>query len=94
MAITVTGAINPVVVTGTTAESAAIISDRVHVKGFYWYNPTTAGDLLTLKDEFGTTILPLRCEADGQSQFFSLDCWFHGILTDDMDSGTLYIYIV
>ena len=92
MSLTVTKGV-PIVVTGTTSANQAICDDVVYVKFVYWFNPTTAGHLLTLKQKGGEVILPLRCESDGVSQTFPLESKFSSIYCDDMDSGQLYIYI-
>ena len=59
----------------------------------YWYNPTTAGHLLSLIDSKGDDIVVARCESDGESQWLPVYTKFNDIYCDDMDSGTLYIYI-
>ena len=92
MALTVVNDTNPIKVTGTTDAATTIFDGKILVKRVYWFNPTTAADLCTLKDQDGNDILPMRCEVDATSQFFDFDIYFNGITCDDMDSGTLYIY--
>ena len=97
MAITVVNTSgSPIVVTGTTDTSEKVIEPgalvAVFVKFIYWYNPTTAGHLLSLKTKDGKTIIPLRCENANESQLIPLWSSFQNIYCDDLDSGTLYIY--
>lgn len=93
MALTVTLG-NPIRATGTTAVSQAVIapSQAVYVNRIYWFNPTTAGHLCTLKDSRGNFITELRAESNNGSQQIEIDAYFDDIYCDDMDSGTLYIY--
>ncbi len=84
---------NPIVVSGTTSSNDLVLGVPVYIKFVYWYNPTTAGHLLSLKDENGSVIVPGRCEADAKSQWFPIFTRFSAIYCDDMDSGTAYIYI-
>jgi len=93
MALTVVDTGTPIKVTGTTAADEAIFDHLVHIKFVYWYNPTTAGDVFVLKDNSGQEILVGRCETDGESQWMPVYTKYHGIRSDDVDSGTLYIYI-
>ena len=87
---------NPIIVTGTTTTNDTIIhkgiGGAVFVKFVYWYNPTTIGHLISLKDDNGRVILPLRCEVADESQWAPIWSSFQNIYCDDMDSGTLYIY--
>lgn len=84
---------NPIVVTGTTGTSEKITdSMNIYVKMVYWYNPTGAGDLLSLTDKNGNALVPARCEVANESQWLPVFSSFSGIYVDDMDSGTLYIY--
>lgn len=96
MALTVQ-AFNPIRVTGTTDVSQAIIADAVYktvkLRFIYWFNPTTAGDLCTLKDANGNFIAELRCETNAKSVYHYVDAHYDNIYCDDMDSGTLYLYI-
>ena len=85
---------NPIRVTGTTDVSNKIIAptQSVYVRLVYWFNPTTAGQLCTLKTSKGIFIAELRAEADGGSQRLTVDAYYNDIYCTDMDSGTLYIY--
>jgi len=93
MALTIDKA-NPIRVTGTTAASQAIIapSQGIYISRLYWFNPTTAGHLCTLKTSNGKFIAELRAEANNGSQELEINSYFDDIYCDDMDSGTLYIY--
>ncbi len=91
--LTVLNNINPIKCTGTNDTDQEIYSDPVFVRYVYWYNPTTAGQLLSLVDENGNDIIIARCEADGESQWLPVYTKFNAIHCNDMDSGTLYIYI-
>jgi len=88
---------NPIIVTGTTAANTKVIdkglAGAVFIKFVYWYNPTNINDLVSLKDANGRVILLLRCEVANESQWAPLWSSFQNIYCDDMDSGTLYIYI-
>ena len=98
MAITVVNTSgSPLVITGTTNTNDEIITPGggvgVFIKWVYWYNPTTAGHLCSLKTKDGKQILLMRCENAGESQFFPLWSTWGNVYCDDMDSGSLYIYI-
>jgi len=90
---TVENNINPIKCTGTTAADEEIFGNPVYIKFIYWYAPTTKGDLLSLKDSEGNDIIVACCETDGESQWLPVFTRFKNIHCDDMDSGTLYIYI-
>lgn len=92
MALTVDATLNRIKVTGTTETSTQVFGDHIFVKHIYWYNPTTAGDLVSIKDKNGKDIMPLRCESDNQSQIWPIIMMCDQIHIDDMDSGTLYFY--
>ena len=84
---------SPIKVTGTTSADEEILDRPVYIKFVYWYNPTTAGDLFVLKDGAGGEIVEGRCETDGESQWLPVFTGYDSIRSDDVDSGTLYIYI-
>ena len=92
MPLTVVDTGTPIKVTGTTTVDQVILNRLVYIKFVYWYNPTTAGDLFLLKDNSGQEILAGRCETDGESQWMPVYIMCNGIRSDDVDSGTLYIY--
>jgi len=92
MAITAV-ANNPIVVTGTTNTNDLVFANPVFIKFVYWYNPTTEGHLLSLKDENGRVIVPGRCESNNKSQWFPIFTHHTNIYCDDLDSGAVYIYI-
>jgi len=95
MALTVDKDFSPIKVTGTTAVDQEVINPEtslIKIKFVYWYNPTTAGDLCVLTDEYGHEIIAMRCETDGISQVWPIFTVYASIHCNDMDSGTLYIY--
>jgi len=96
MALTIVGT-NILKVTGTTAAAQKVYErsdgSGVRVKAVYWYNITAAGDKLNLIDSKGNDIIPIIAEANASSLFFPIDTFVPDIYCDDMDSGTLYIYI-
>ena len=92
MALTVDKTVNPIKVTGTTNVSQEITTGLIFIKQIYWYGPTTAGHLCSLKNKVGNDILIMACETGAGSQVFPLDTIFDGVYCDDMDSGTIYIY--
>lgn len=93
MALTVDSTRNPIKVTGTTTVSTLIYANPIFVKFIYWYIPTTIGHLVALKDGDGNDIMPLQCEVANESQVMPAYARFDSIYCDDMDSGTLYIFI-
>lgn len=93
MALTVTTGKNPIKCTGTTAVDQEVYGYQVFIRFIYWYNPTTIGHLLSLVDDNGNPIIPARCEVANQSQILPVYTKVNAIHCDDMDSGTLYIYI-
>jgi len=86
---------NPIRITGTTdVDSEVWDSDQtlMHIKHIYWFNPTTAGHLCTLKDRDGKFIAELRAEGNNQSERLDIGAAFNSVYLTDLDSGTLYIY--
>jgi len=84
-------------VTGTTDESGLINAGVTYIRGVYWYSPTDAAHLLNLVDGDGGPIITMIGDSDGDtnpnSQQWIIDHVFDGIYCDDMDSGTLFIYL-
>ena len=93
MAITPDITANPFLVSGTTNTNDTITDGRTFIKYVYWYNPTTAGHLMTLTDKSAKEIVTLRCESPNESQVFPLWTAWDGIHCTDMDSGALKIYV-
>lgn len=93
MSLTVDSTCNPIKVTGTTAASTTITTKLVYIRFVYWYQPTTGGHLLSIKDTDGNVIMPAYCETANESQFLPVYGAFKGITCDDMDSGSVYIYV-
>ena len=92
MALTVTGD-NPLVVTGTATSREEIYPGNVYVKFALWYKPTTIGHLVALQNARGEEITHRYCDAANESQDVPIFNRCDGIYCDDMDSGTLFIYI-
>ena len=84
-------------VTGDTATSAKIIDRLVFVKSIIWYLPTNAAHLVNLIDKNGGPIITMIADANGdtaaETQQWTINSQFEGIYSDDMDSGTLFIYV-
>ena len=93
MAVTAVVSGNPYVVTGTTTTNDKVTDDIVRVKAVYWHVPTTAGHKLSVKRKDTSIVCQLQCEYANESQFIPVNISAEGIYVDDMDSGTLYIYI-
>ena len=82
-------------VTGTTDANQEILKPEladIYINAIYWFKPTTAGHLLTLKTSDGDHIIEAACETDNISRWFKMEIYVKDIYCDDMDSGTLYIY--
>jgi hypothetical protein len=85
---------NPYVVESAIAADTTITDvENVYIKFIYWYKPTTVGHLASIKDKNGNVIIPLYCDVADQCQVWPLWTVFDGIHVDDLDSGTLYIYV-
>ena len=84
---------NPIVVTGTTSSDTEITGSNVGLKLIYWYNPTTTGHLCNIVDSAGRNIIKMRAETNNDTQMWPIFKWCEGIHCDDMDSGTLYLYL-
>lgn len=98
MALTVTSTGNPIKVTGDTAASAAITDSDVAIKKILWVGATTDGHKLSLTDKNGYQIYEARMATTNLTESISETFGTPGLLSagiycDDMDSGTLYIYI-
>lgn len=79
-------------ITGTTATSTSVTDNQIFIKHIYWYNPTTAGHLLSLTDRNGRDIIDCYCDTANVSQIHPIITITDGIYVDDMDSGALFIY--
>ena len=84
---------NPIKLTGTASTTEQIFGKKVYIKFVYWKTPTTVGHLVALQDQEGREIVSLRCETANESIIFPVVSVVNEIHCDDMDSGTLYIYI-
>ncbi len=93
MALTVDNDGSPIVCTGDTATDQEILDRAAYIKFVYWYKPTTVGHLLSLKNRDGIIIVPAYCDVADRGQWLPVFTQYNSIHCDDMDSGTLYIYI-
>ena len=93
MSLTVDDDGTPIIVTGTATADTEIREDITYIKYVYWYNPTSTGHLCNITDGVGRSIIKMRAECDGDTQMWPIGLTVKGIRCDDMDSGTLYIYI-
>ena len=85
---------NPWVITGDTNTSVKISDEQVKVKWVYWFNPTTSGHLLSLTDKNGDQIIEAICEGANESvPPLPIFQTYTGVYCNDMDSGTLYIFV-
>jgi len=83
----------PIVVTGTTSADTSIYSGVVYIKFVHWLTPSTVGHEVQLQDNDGNDILNLYCDTASKSQWAPIWGKYNGIRSDNVDSGTLYIYI-
>jgi hypothetical protein len=94
MALTVSeGTGNPIKVTGTATSDETILTGTRGLKFVYWYNPTTTGHLCNLIDVNGNPIIPMRANSNNDTQIWPIFKYVEEIHCDDMDSGTLYLYL-
>ena len=95
MGVTATGT-NPIVVTGTTGTSDDITDDNIQIIGLYWLQPTAQGNKLALQDKNGVEKWAFYCDDANSSQHAILPeggLYSQGLYSDDMDSGTLYVFV-
>jgi len=90
----------PIKVTGTTATDETVIDNTdlrnagsPRISHIYWYKPTTAGHLLSVKASTGKEICKAVCEASNQSVIIPILAQFYDIVIDDMDSGEVQIFM-
>lgn len=99
MAITSATTANPYKITGTTATTTSVTTNIVWIQKIVWDGVTTAGHILSLSDKAGNTLYTATADAPGSSgKVRYSDEWplglpVSGIQCDDMDSGTLFIYL-
>jgi len=91
---------NPITLTTTqTSYKGAVSSSQgtlftLRIKSVYWRNPITIGDVFLLIDPAsGREILRGRCETANQSQLFPLNMLVSDFACDQLDSGSLEIYL-
>lgn len=93
MGLTIVSDTNPIKVTGDTTARELILAGPALIRFVRWYKPTSIGDLIELKDSNGDDIIILRCEKASQTQTEPVFLNVDAIVCDNMDSGTLYIYL-
>ena len=93
MALTITASTNPIKVTGTTNTSTKILDGPVFLKSIYWEQPTTTGHKMALQDKAGGDVIEMYCLTQNKDMEKDLDIHVHGLYCDDLDSGTLFIYL-
>ena len=93
MATTTVATGNPIVVTGDATTSEKITDRLTFVKFIHWYKPTTVGHLINITDKNGALIVKEYCDTANTSMWLPVYATCDGIYTDNMDSGTLSIYI-
>ena len=81
-------------VTGTTAVAQVVTANFVRLGGILWYRPTTIGHLLNITDTDGDDFVQGYCDIANISKWWNFqDQPVNGLKIDDMDSGTVYIYL-
>lgn len=81
-------------VTGTTNTADVVTAAFIRLAGILWYKPTVVGHLLNFTDTAGNDILPCYCDVADSSKWYDLEDWpVNGLKIDDMDSGTVMIYL-
>lgn len=94
MAITSTKTANPYKVTGTTETDTEISANPLWIQGFTWADVTTAGHKISLVDKAGNTVyLNTANGAGNHEKEYPFGLPVAGLHCDDMDSGTLLIYL-
>ena len=85
----------PVLVSGDTISSSTrITDDRVVIVGVYWFNPTTSAHLAAFQDKDGNELLELKAVVATQGIYLqNIRIPANGIYMDDLDSGSVYIYL-
>jgi hypothetical protein len=91
---------NPIIISGTqTSYKAATLASlgsfaSLRVTKIYWENPTTVGDQMVIIDPAtGRNIFRMRCESANISQIATLNQLWADFAVNELDSGTLYIYL-
>jgi len=85
---------NPVVVTGAISSSTIIFKDKARVLAIYWYNPTIS-HLCAFQDINKDPKFAMLATVGTQGLMapFGWGEVFDGMRMDDLDSGTIYIYL-
>ena len=86
---------NPIVVTGDTASSAAVISvGNYMITELTWVKPTTQGHEVSMQDGTGKQIWAFYCDNDNEALSKTFEpprIALNGIYLSKLGSGTLYI---
>jgi hypothetical protein len=98
MALTVTENGRVIQVTGTTAVSQVVSASNVKITKIIWNAPTADGHKLSMTDVDGNTIFLNEADTNFLGTNLSEDFPHPGIISngiyiDDMDSGTVLIYL-
>ena len=81
------------IVTGTTSASDDITDNRIKLSAIYWLTPTTQGHKCAIQDKAGNEIVEFYCDNDNESLImYFAGQHVDGLYSDDMDSGTLYVF--
>ena len=92
MPISVTGT-NPIVVTGTTANTSALITAaRREIQQIVWVQPGANGHELKITDAANNVLAHFYCDSANSSQQLFLKITVTGLYAYNLPSGTLYIY--
>jgi hypothetical protein len=76
-----------------TPSATVLWKDQIYIKFVEWYDPLALGDLMSLTDKNSVPIVKAIAEAAGDTQTFSLDNWFEGLIMPVLSSGVVYLHI-
>jgi hypothetical protein len=99
MSLQITDKGRTIIVTGTTSVSQKVTDELCQVSKVVWYGPTTAGQLLIVKDKDGDTIFPFVVGSTTSGVMITYDFPtpdghpINGIYISDMDAGEVRFYI-
>ena len=97
MATTTVRTTSVIKITGTTAAAEEVTPNDVIIKKIVWYAATTNAHKLSLTDKNGVTIYLAQMATTALTENIEADfpggLNAQGISVDDLDSGTVLIYI-
>lgn len=94
MALTINNYGYVIKVTGTTAAAEVVTANFIRLGGILWFKPTTIGHALSVTDSAGQSFVQGYCDLADISKWWNFqDQPVNGLKIDDMDSGTVYIYV-